>query len=106
MSGQPKQFMIMYLQFGETKLLSMTGTVFPNGKVINRATIIGMSPMNINSFLSSIFFDNGPTNPKQIVAIQDPMALKVPRYLTVSSLVHPHISIANGDATLEFEVQM
>ena len=106
MSGQPKQFTIMYLQFGETELLNTTGTVFPNGKVTNRATIIGISPMNINNFLSSIFLDNGPTDPKQIVAIQDPMALEAPRYLTVFSLDHPHISIANGDATLEFDVQI
>ena len=96
----------MYLQFGETESLNISGMIFSNGKVINRATIIGISPININNFLSSIFFDNGPTNPKQIVAIQDPIALKIPRYLTVSSLDHPHISIANGDETLEFEVQI
>ena len=84
----------------------MSWIIFPNGKVINRATIIGISPININNFLSSIFFDNGPTNPKQIVVIHAPMALKIPRYLTVSSLDHPHISIANGDATLEFDIQI
>ena len=43
--------------------------------------------------------------PKQIVATHDPIVLKVPRYLTVSSLDHPHISIANGEATLEFDVK-
>ena len=86
--------------------MNVSWIIFPNGKVINRATIIGISPMNINNFLSSNFLDNRPTVPKQRVATHDPIVLKVPRYLTVSSLDHPHISIANGEATLEFDVKI
>ena len=104
--GQPKQFSMIYLQFIVAALWKISGSWFPKGKVINRATIIGISPIDINKFLSSIFLDNSPTDPKQIVTTHDPIVPQVPRYLTVSSLDHPHISIANGEATLEFDVHI
>merc|ERR1712038_1848264 len=57
-----------------------------------------MIPMNSNRFLSSNRLANGPIVPKQAAPIIPPIAIVIPKYLTVSSLDHPHISIANGVA--------
>ena len=81
-------------------MLNIGGNSVPIGIVINRAIIIGMIPMNSNKFLSSNLFANGPIDPKQAAPTIPPIAMVIPKYLTVSSLDHPHISMANGVAML------
>ena len=87
-------------------MLKIGGSSLPIGIVINRATIIGIIPINSNKFLSSNFLASGPTDPKQATATIPPIAILMPKYLTVSSRDHPHISMANGVATLEIDKQV
>ena len=77
-------------------LLYIGGSSLPTGISISLATIIGNIPKNSNKFLSSNLFAKGPIAPKHEAPTIPPTAIVIPKYLTVSSLDHAHISIANG----------
>ena len=82
------------------ELLNAGGSSLPMGIKISLAIIMGMIPTNSNRFLSSILFAKGPIDPKQAAPTIPPTAMVIPKYLTVSSCDHAHISIAKGVAML------